>query len=238
MEHHFKLRVDLDRHDPSITLGVEKYNYVLETPTGVNPNPHIHYHLVSAFKRDTFVKRIKKLPEYSMEEVSSHGNGFYSLKKLTPDDDGYLRYDAYLCKQGPPTYVGYSTDECIDILNFQEKVTDEMAVAKKARRTQYQCIVDEYFSNAQDGFIGAIKVTELYCVECVVDYYHKERKLVREFMMLSLIQTLCLQYVPHYQRLFEDRLFANCGAKHHLRPELPPGCPRLSHILNPLAKEV
>lgn len=218
METHYKLRIDIDHHDDSLTHGLDKYSYIVENPTG--SNPHIHYHLITTFTRDTFVKRVKKLSEYSATESGKHGNGFYSLSLMKPDDNGYLRYDAYLCKQGLPTYHGYSIDEIVEIENFQEKVKVEIASSKKARRTQYQCIVDEYFAGAEDGVTGDMVITIQYCVESVVDYYRKNLILVREFMMQSLIQTLCLHYVPYFRLNFISHLRDKVDTAHCVRHHL------------------
>ncbi len=211
MEKHYKLRVDIDHHDITLTHGLDKYSYVLENPR--DSNPHIHYHLITTLTRDTFVKRVKKLSEYSVHETGKHGNGFYSLSLMKPDDDGYLRYDAYLCKQGNPTYHNYSIDEIVEIEDFQEKVKLDIAEKKKGRRTQYQCIVEEYFN--EERIMADLTITIEYCVYAVVDYYAKNEILVREFMMQSLIQTLCLHYVPRFRSNFMSHLHNKVDTAFH-----------------------
>lgn len=195
----FKLRIDLLAHDESITKGIKKYAYVQEK---VDTNPHIHYRLETDLKRATIIQRVKKLPGYHK------GNAFYSLRELKPDDDGYLRYDAYLRKEGKPTYVGYSEEDIKEIKEFDSKIKEEIKEKKLSKRTALQKIESAYFTDVKEGI--DVKrdeyVTKEYVVDCVLEFYKQQGTLVREFFMVSLCQTLCLKYVPSYTVSFKRRL--------------------------------
>lgn len=86
--------------------------------------------------------------------------------------------------------------------NFPNKVRCNNLSPKDLNRLtrselyEHQRIVDEggISPYASEHFIN-----REYVVKSVLDFYNGSNRLVRKFMLLSLCQTLCLQFIPTYQ---------------------------------------
>lgn len=196
---HYKLRIDSHSDDNLlITKGMSKYSYCYEgTDLG---NPHMHFHIISDLKRASLIARVKALPHYVK------GNGFYSLRELRPEDDGYLRYDAYIMKETKPVYVGYSSDEITAIEEFDAKIKQEIKEKKQSRKTILQQIDDKYFSEVDDGILDGTYVMKEFVVDKVLEFFQESGSLVREFQMISICQTLCLKYVRSYSFTLRNKI--------------------------------
>lgn len=185
MEIEFKLRVDGYQEDIIPVMNkIDKWSIVQEDPDG--ENPHCHCYLKTVLKRDTMVKRIKQLKNYVK------GNGFYSLRELIPDDDKNLKYHAYMCKESKPTYHGFTSDEIEEIKAYQSKVKEQIKEKKAKKRTILQQMEDKF--NYKRGEVFTDQV-----VEDVINFYEEQGTLVREFAMISQVQTLLLKYDPTYK---------------------------------------
>lgn len=198
----YKLRIDTDNITPvldTVLDGILEYSYCSECgPEG--QNPHIHLYLRTHLKSDTLRKRIKKLPDYSP------GNGFYSLAPLLPDPDlnegnPYLAYHAYMLKQSDVTYsvkmrgtffVNVIKEQALDYLSCQK---EQQLTKKKKKKTMLQHMMDDIKLTANKEVLsGCPDATCKY----VINWYKDNEKLPREFLMISQVQFILLQYSSNY----------------------------------------
>ena len=115
-------------------------------------------------------------------------------------------------KETTPIYVGYKSKEIEEIKKYNDKVKNEIKERKAKRRTTLQKIEDEYFSEVQEDNIMLINgelryITKPYVIEKVIKYHTDNNVLIRQFMIVSLCQTLCLKYVNSYSREFQQKIF-------------------------------
>lgn len=210
---HYKLRIDSHDCVESITQGINVYSYVFEGLSSFeNPeesNPHTHFYLATRLKSDSIRKRIKKLPNYKP------GNGFYSLSKLDPGDDPdfpYLKYHAYMAKEGLPVYSGFLRERLNKlkhaIVEHNAKVKLEIKSKRKSRRTILQQMEDDFkYSERTDLDRNTV-------VRDVVEWYKINDKLPREFLMVSQVQYLLLKYDPDYQITLETNILRSIDKSH------------------------
>lgn len=189
----FKLRIDTSPCDGVQQLCdkyAKEYLYTYEN-TG-EENPHVHMYLQLSKQSRTVRAYIRK--------VFGSGNGVYSLKEL--DEQYPIEYLAYCMKLGEPTHN--LPNEIIDkAKSYDLDVKRSMKEKKSSRRTQLQILDDIIGTECElqgDVYVrsnGLIPCKE-FVVDTVIRYYKDEKKLVREFMIVSLVQSLCLKYVPSY----------------------------------------
>ena len=197
MNTYYKCRIDT--HDQKEVFDfvkkIDRYIIAFENNTD-GTNPHVHYYIETDFKRDTLVKRIKKMKNYSP------GNGFYSLRELTPDEDGYTKYLAYIIKDNDIQTKGFTSEELQTIRERNDLVVQEMKERKQKRKTVLQQIVEKYdYDNKPPTHFKPYRI-----ISEVVSYYIEEEKLVREFLIVSQVQTILLKYSKEYEYLFRQQI--------------------------------
>lgn len=188
----YKLRIDGIHLNDKLLKGILKYSFVDEKK---DTNPHTHYYLETTLQRASLVARVKNLPTYKP------GNGFYSLRHLKPDEDGFLKYHAYMVKEGKVVYSGFPDDEIAEIIIYNDKIVADMKKKKKAKKTIINQIIEEYTYDETPPLDAHQVITD------VIAFYKKHEKLVREFAMVSQVQTLLLRYLEDYGHTLAGNIF-------------------------------
>ena len=192
---YYKLCVDTDDMYGLIEI-LDKYSskYLVCQENLLTDNAHCHAYLETLVKQATIRAAVVK--------VYGSGNSSYSLKEL--DEQYPLEYLAYCLKEN--NYKHTLPQDIIDKAKEHNKLVKAGMADKKAkRRTQLQCIEDEYFSTQLAP--GGACYDKQYVCDSVVQYYENSGILVRKFMLVSLCQTLCLKYVPSYNLKLSQDLF-------------------------------
>lgn len=202
---YYKLRVDTDNimELERILLKYSSTYLICQENEGCE-NPHCHAYLETNTKQATIRNVLRK--KYGS------GNGSYSLKAL--DEQYPVEYLAYCIKE--KNYRHTLPEEQIEkAKEYDLKVKEEMKKKKAERRTQLQKIEEKYFSNVVDGIDTELNryVDVEHVADKVIEFYRENSILVREFMMISLIQTLSLKYVNSFDRSFKNRLIEKINGK-------------------------
>lgn len=199
---YYKIRIDIKESiDRSDILGMfDKYftTYLIAFEGTETENPHCHGYIETETKQATIRLNIRKR--------FGGGNGSYSLKAL--DEQFPLEYLAYMIKDGE--FINHGVPEAVLVKAKEHdiKVKKEMKEKKLARRTVLQQIDEAYFSQVENGLNKEIDmfVSEEFVVSKVLEFYKEKDQLVRQFMIVSLCQTLCIRYVNGYQQRFQDKI--------------------------------
>lgn len=146
-------------------------------------NPHTHMYVECDNKPSGLRNRIKTMSDYKK------GNGYYSVKVLEDQNDSFMKMKGYVCKDGELTTVGFSEEELETIRAYNASVKEEMKLKKK-RKTRLEDMEEKFVLVNPDG----CRLSTEQVIDQVIDYYKKEGLLVRKFMMVSQVQTLCLKY--------------------------------------------
>lgn len=176
---HYKLRIDTHEHE-KLLKGITQYIISYEN-TPEMTNPHTHFYIKTDLKRRTLISRVKALISYRP------GNGFYSLRELEPDDDGYLKYQAYLLKQKNFTFVGFSDAEKEQIHQYNEKVQEQMKERKQKKLPVWKKIMST---------INPANVDYDLILSSVISYHRENEILVRVFQIISYTDTIYLKMCP------------------------------------------
>ncbi len=186
---YYKLRVDLSTSLSSVVNLVatasRAYCYVVEK---LDTNPHIHFYLETLVRNPALRKRIRLL-------VGS-GNKSYSLKRVEKYPIEYL---AYLLKEGKPTYVNIPDGVIKDSHVYNTRVREEIK-AKKAAKLSKADIITKLMSEAKIPFHIP------YVTQYVLNYYKKFSLPIREYQMISLIQTILFRESDGYESVLTKRL--------------------------------
>lgn len=87
-------------------------------------------------------------------------------------------------------------------IEHDTKVKEQIKENKLNRKTQLQKIECEYFQKphmvTKCGQTYEVVWSEEDVMDVVIKYYKENEILVRDFMLISLVRTLCLKYVPSY----------------------------------------
>jgi len=209
MNAYYKLRIDTsDREEVNRMCSKYFDKYMVAYENQDTSNAHVHLYIEMSTKADTLRRYIRK--------KFGSGNSCYSLKAL--DSECPIEYLAYIMKDNeyeifdiPPTVIE-------EAKGYDKKVKEQMKEKKKARRTQLQILremlveqlVEEVDDSSEDVHrvfkTSGETVTKESIVNMIIAYYKTEKKLVREFMMVSLAQSLCLEFVPSYAYSFKNRI--------------------------------
>lgn len=155
-------------------------------------NPHCHMYFESTLATK---KELDKM-RYSIRKVVGSGNKAYMLKKC---DHMPMKYFAYMTKDGRYFHNGISEETLKEALEYDENVKSDLS-KKKTRMTILEQIIDFYEYDTTPPTWPA-KITE-----DVVNFYKMNGTLVREFAMVSQVQTLCLKYLKDYTHVLEKRI--------------------------------
>lgn len=166
------------------------------------------------------MKRFRNSFRYSYKDLldtlpdGKKGNSLYSITLIAQNDPFPLEYCAYLMKENCMDMVGFSDEERAQIIEHNNKVVTEIRLKEqKKKQSQYAQIEEEFVSRLteevdEDGNrsyvmntiglrqAGSREPLSSYLVSLFVVTYWKDHELmVREFHMISIIQTLCLNYM-------------------------------------------
>lgn len=205
---HIEVRISShDEENLNILKNVSKYMYAYEGgKDGVRP--HMHFYLVTPLKRGAIQARCKKLSGYKP------GNGFYKTSTLVPEpvdgfENDYIKYLGYIIKEANYVQDGFSLKELEEIVRYNEeyKAAYEKSL-KKRRQTVLQQIEEKYFSDIEDGVNKSTNefVSREEVVDSVLEFYKDRGTLIRQFMIVSVCQTLCLKYVNSYTLSFKNKI--------------------------------
>lgn len=196
---YYKLRVDTTDVRTVLSL-LSSYTdkYLVGFENQETDNSHCHAYIETATKQSTLRAAIRK--------QFGSGNGSYSLKAL--DEKEPLEYIAYCIKEND--YKHNLPQEVIDKAKAHDaSVKTEMKKKKESRKTILQKIEEKYFSHVEEGIDQERQeyVTKKHVVDCVLSYYRESGNLIRQFMLVSLCQTLCLKYVNSYEYEFHQKIY-------------------------------
>lgn len=178
----YKVRVD--------TQDVDKFKLFLDKYSDVNcychehkfeDNPHCHAYMETTAKQGTLRNRIRK-------DFGS-GNGSYSMKEVEKDP---VEYIAYMMKDGDFCAGNIAESLLREAQEYDLKVKTQIKEKKKSRKTVMEQMIEKFNYDEVPPQDRCQVVTD------VVAFYKDERKLVREFAMVSQVQTLLLRYIPAY----------------------------------------
>lgn len=207
----YKLRVDTEDKIELKNLLI-KYTevFLIGLENGGTNNPHCHVYFETTHQSSAIRMAIRK--KYGS------GNGVYSLKEL--DEKQPIEYISYCLKEN--NFIHTLDEEFITkCKEWNTKIQTEMKEKKEGRKTILQKIEEyyEYASKDENDFIDWTrnqvftpigKGPKIDIVRDVIDYYQKHEILVREFQMVSQIQTLKLKY----DKTYSEQLY--CSLKNKL----------------------
>lgn len=213
----YKLRITTDQNQKVLDMAKKYFERYVVSFEDQRKHPHCHFYL--EFKSSVKVLSFRQYLSRTFN-TESKGNGRYALAEL--DSTEPIEYLGYITKQGD-----YQTHEMCPFL-MAEAIAHEvdlkasMKEKKKARRTQLQTISEDCFGEAYlrtDGPVPGWKVKldpdnpnreqdldQTYITKVVVDYYYEQGTLIREFALLSIIQTLTLKYDTNGREHLTQRL--------------------------------
>lgn len=193
----YKIRID--SHDrTNIKLLLSKYSdrYMLAFEGQSSENPHCHGFFATTTKPATIRSNLRK--------QFGTGNGSYSMKEL--DEDYPLEYIAYIIKEGDYIEHNMPPEILVKAKEHDTQVKLELKAKKEKKKTVLAQIDEKYFSDAVNGILDDNFITKEYVVDKVLEYYRESKGLIREFMIVSICQTLCLKHVRSYERYFKNRI--------------------------------
>lgn len=184
---YYKIRIDTDDRT-SVTNLLDKYcdTYIISFENQETDNPHCHGYIETTTKQQTFRANIRK--RYGA------GNGGYSLVVL--DEQYPLEYLAYMIKDGDYLNRGVPQETLDLAIEHDKKVKLQMKEKKASRRTTLQVLQDEY---SEELIPRECENYELYkgrILTLVIKWYKEKGTLIRQFMIVSQVQTLLLKYYP------------------------------------------
>ena len=191
----YKLRVDTDNID-TIEGILKKYssNYIVCLENVGTDNTHSHAYLETNEKQATIRNVLRK--------TFGSGNSSYSLKEL--DEQYPTEYLAYVVKE--KLFRHNLPQDVIDKAIAHDKEVKEGIKEKKAnKKTQLEKII-ELNKEQLEGMKQAKGYSMPEITDMVLKYYKENKILVREFQIISLVQTLSLQYVDGYLEEYSRKL--------------------------------
>jgi len=188
----YKIRIDShDRDNIKLLLGKYSDRYMLAFEGESSENPHCHGLFASSAKPATIRSNLRK--------QFGKGNGSYSMKEL--DEEYPLEYMSYIVKEGNYIVHNIPTDIIEKAVEHDKQVKLEMKTKKENRKTILDQIIAKY-NYEEDPPLDTHQV-----IDNVIDFYKTERKPVREFAMVSNVQTLLLRYVDSYRFTLSTNIF-------------------------------
>ena len=173
---------------------------------------HTHYYIVSAVKEKTLRSHLRDV--VGSGSSTARGNAIYSLSEMTLDNQPFaVEYLAYMCKEGK-VYLSelFPTDWLQLAKQADAVVKASIKEKRKQKGTVLQVIesaVLENWETISDGYRvnpdGEI-LTSNTLVPFVVKLTKAKGTLVREFALVSIIQTLLLKYDPSFEDILQTKL--------------------------------
>lgn len=142
-------------------------------------------------------------------------NGFTRKYSIKESDEQYpIEYLAYCIKQkryrhNLPEYV------IANAIEHNDKVVSEMKKKKTERKTILQQIIE-----AHEGELFLLEEMDLgkavhTTYHIVVNFYKEKKALIREFQILSLVQTILVQYVSYYPNVMYKNVYDKLIGREH-----------------------
>lgn len=184
---YYKVRIDTNDRTRTTNF-LDKYSdcYLISFENQETDNPHCHGYLETTTKQATIRNAIRK--QYG------GGNGSYSLKSL--DEERPLEYLAYIIKEGDYVNSGIPEETLAKAKEHDALVKTQMKEKAKQRRTTLEVLQEELASDLvvqQDESYIRYKERILMAV---IHWYKKKGTLIRQFMIVSQVQTLLLKHHP------------------------------------------
>lgn len=176
------------------------------------------------------MKRVRNSFRYSYKDLldtlpdGKKGNSLYSITCISENCSFPLEYCAYLMKENCMEMVGFSDEERASIIAHNDKVVDKILIKEqKKKQSQFAMVESEllkitsyveeddiktiYIDSTGLRQSGSLEPLSEYLVTLFVVMYWKTNELpVREFHMVSIVQTLCLKYLPSYTGTLINRI--------------------------------
>jgi len=195
MSQYYKLRVDTDNID-TIEGILKKYSssYIVCLENVGTDNTHSHSYLETTEKQATIRNVLRK--------TFGSGNSSYSLKEL--DEQYPVEYLAYVVKE--KLFRHNLPQDVIDkAMAHDKEVKDGIKEKKANKKTQLEKIIEQN-KEQLEGMKEAKGFAMPEITDMVLKYYKENNILVREFQIISLVQTLSLQYIDGYLEEYSRRL--------------------------------
>ena len=195
MSQYYKLRVDTDNID-TIEGILKKYSssYIVCLENVGTDNTHSHSYLETTEKQATIRNVLRK--------TFGSGNSSYSLKEL--DEQYPVEYLAYVVKE--KLFRHNLPQDVIDkAMAHDKEVKDGIKEKKANKKTQLEKIIEQN-KEQLEGMKEAKGFAMPDITDMVLKYYKENKILVREFQIISLVQTLSLQYIDGYLEEYSRRL--------------------------------
>lgn len=191
---YYKIRIDLNNTTKEAVVKLlTKYTtrFILGWEDLLTDNPHCHAFAHSLTKVSTLRSNFRKL--------TGGGNGNYSCPEML--DEYPIEYIAYILKQNDNFYHLFPQEIVDKAKVYDLQVKKEIKEKKKSKQTILDQIIAEYKYNENPPSDTLQVVTD------VISFYQTHGKLVREFAMVSQVQTLLLRYIEDYKYTLATNIF-------------------------------
>lgn len=155
-------------------------------------NPHVHYYI------HMFEEKTNPLRQYIRKYIGK-GNGIYSLKEL--DEEYPVEYLAYVLKDGEIKSENISQEVLDKAKEYDISVKASIKDKKAKSIPIWQRIIDEYEYESKSQ--APTKEQVLYDV---IKWHKDNFKLIREFQIVSYVQTILVNIDKDYEHRFRNRL--------------------------------
>lgn len=206
----YKVRLSMLRREDDSDRVLELLNalsptcYVLcweyQNTKSERKRPHAHLYL--EFEKSPNMKDIRE----KLRTYIGKGNSAYSIKAMDYVDEN-IQYIAYMLKEGMYTH-NLENSRYQKCKEYNEKVKLQLKEKKSTKKTVLEQIEEKYFSNVVDGVYvdKDLFVTPENTIRNVIEFYKETGTLIREFQIISIVQTLLLKYCQFYSDKLFDRI--------------------------------
>lgn len=164
--------------------------------------PHIHFYIETDYNQNSIRTEVRKHTKPLKQDSKER---LYSMNTV---ERRALEYLAYCTKEGEYVH-NIDPDFLSEILEF-EKETKENLKQRKTKKTQLEQIIDSmdliYNEDVDQWLYRGFSLTTEIIANKVVEHFQEQGTLVREFQIVSLVQTLSLKLVPGYKASFVGRI--------------------------------
>lgn len=196
---YYKLRIDgnsLDLIQTFVDRYSTRYFFCFEDQYD---HPHFHLYIETNSKQATIRNYVRK--------NFGGGNGSYSMKNC---EETPVEYIAYMMKQGQ--YRTNLDEEIIETARKHDlKVKDEIKKKKESKKTIYQKLKEIIPAKFEEHKVEwdishTPTITEEFILDTVIDWYAETETSVREFQIVSQVQTLSLYFIPSYREKLKNNI--------------------------------
>lgn len=194
----YAIRISVPDLYPDLLKDVKTYVWCKHGLDDEVNRDHYHYFIKTHLSSDAFRKRIRSHPLYGtidpLDGKPFKGNKFFALKTLviTEGFDYPVEPLGYLLK---PSVENCWTEDLEQLKEEIKKYCEEIN-EKRKRETKNRKTIIQDMEDTFNYTVGEVYTDEV--ISDVIGYYKEKGKLVREFAMVSQVQTLLLKYDPTY----------------------------------------